>query len=436
MVLKEFLDKMNLSDEETIWTIQENPYMQYMLGLSEFTNKPVFDSSLFVTIRKRLQIDDLNSFTSSLLAVQMKKYSEKFKDYGINNDSDISAVSEQSIHKESLKIDATCSDAEVRYPTDVDLLNDASRVINRYIDKLCNKFSLTHPITFSKQSCKAYLEVIKHKKKTKKMMHLCKLLIIYYLKRDTRGFIGLIAVHGTGLLDVFKNNEKRNIRAIITMYHQQEQMFKEGVHTCLDRIISIFQPHIRPIVRAKPKSPTEFGAKIGVSVVDGYTFIDHHSWDAYNELTDLEIQIELYRKRFGGLPDKIYADKIYMNRANRLLMKELSIEAMGKPLGWPPKNVSDEYKSKMAKAVGLRNEVEATFGTGKRIYKANNIRTKLPQTANCWTGMCYFVKNVMRFLRELLHALFFIAKLGENTAILFNVSENKAGLVNYRILSR
>ena len=55
--------KMNLSDEETILAIQENPYMQYMLGLSEFSDKPVFDPSLFVTIRKRLQIEDLNSYS-------------------------------------------------------------------------------------------------------------------------------------------------------------------------------------------------------------------------------------------------------------------------------------------------------------------------------------------------------------------------------------
>lgn len=44
----------------------------------------------------------------------------------------------------------------------------------------------------------------------------------------------------------------------------------------------------------------------------------------------------------------------------------------------------------MAKAVGERNEIEATFGTGKRIYRANNVRAKLPQTANSWTAMCYF----------------------------------------------
>ncbi|MGL5980843.1 MAG: transposase, partial [Phocaeicola sp.] len=65
--------KMNLSDEETIYAIQENPYMQYFLGLSEFTDKPIFDSSLFVTIRKRLGTDDFNEMSLTLLLTQLEK---------------------------------------------------------------------------------------------------------------------------------------------------------------------------------------------------------------------------------------------------------------------------------------------------------------------------------------------------------------------------
>lgn len=65
-----------------------------------------------------------------------------------------------------------------------------------------------------------------------------------------------------------------------------------------------------------------------------------------------------------------------------------------KPLGRPPKEPpSDEMKSRMAKAIGEHNEIECSFGTGKRIYRANDIRAKLPDTARCWTGMCYFVKK-------------------------------------------
>lgn len=118
--------KMNLSDEETILAIQENPYMQYMLGLSEYTEAPVFDPSLFVTIRKRLQISDLNSFTDALLKLSIRKEDSVRNDKEDSGDSDTFIDSSGTLHKGSMKIDATCCDAEVRYPTDVDLLEDGS----------------------------------------------------------------------------------------------------------------------------------------------------------------------------------------------------------------------------------------------------------------------------------------------------------------------
>ena len=60
----------------------------------------------------------------------------------------------------------------------------------------------------------------------------------------------------------------------------------------------------------------------------------------------------------------------------------------------------------MARYSGERNEIEGTFGTGKRVYRANNIRAKLSETGESWCAACYFAKNVMKFLKGLLHALF------------------------------
>ena len=81
-------------------------------------------------------------------------------------------------------------------------------------------------------------------------------------------------------------------------------MFDNNVRSCIKRIISIFQPHVRPIVRGKAGSRTEYGAKIGVSVVDGFTCIDHLSWEAYKE-------------GFGYYPREVQANKIYLNKENR-----------------------------------------------------------------------------------------------------------------------
>ena len=412
--------KLNLGDEETIQMIQENPYMQYMCGLPEYTTKPVFDPSLFVTIRKRISEEELNDMTVSLLKEQRIKQEEKRKDEEgpdkgnspeppspapANPDAQEFTDSKGRLHKGVLKIDATCANAEVRYPVDIDIVNDGLRIIEEYTTDICERYDVRKPKTPYSNARAVYLEVVKRKKKGGKFLKDSLGMMIAYLEKAVRMLFDIL-VFNPATNRYFTPTKKKIFSAICTMLNQQKEMFRKGVHHCADRIVSIFQPHVRPIVRGKAKANTEFGAKIGASIVEGYTFVDHHSWDAYNESSDLSLQIQLFKERFGYLPATVLADKIYMSRTNRNILEDLEVRSYCKPLGRPPKDPpSPDVKARMAKAVGERNEIECSFGTGKRIYRADNIRAKLPETARCWTGMCYFVKNVMKFLKELCHAL-------------------------------
>lgn len=406
--------KLNLSDEDTIQMIQENPYMQYMCGLEEFTDSPIFDPSLFVTLRKRISEVDLNELTVYLMNAlhhqnEQSKREEKANDDQEElpttkvEDSDAAPFidSQGNKHQGVLKIDATCADAEMRYPVDVDIIHDGCRKVSEYIVKICKTFGLRKPHTNYKYAHQIYSQLVKTSKKKGEYVRETIAQLLRCLRKDINAFMEIVAV-GSERFDCLRQYEKRIFSATVTMYHQQLEMWRTKSHTCADRILSIFQPHVRPILRGKAKAKTEFGAKIGASIVNGYTFIDRHSWDAYNESKDLMLQIQLYQERFGYYPSTILADKIYLNKANRKILSDLEINTYCKPLGRPPKAPpSDEQKAKEVKATGDRNEIEATFGTGKRIYRANNIRAKLPETARCWTGMCYFAKNVMKFLREL-----------------------------------
>ena len=421
--------RMVLSDDETIEAIRENPYMQYLCGLSEFTDKPIFDGSLFTTIRKRLDNETFNGMSESMLNRQLaearRKKAEGLKSSveseGMNNheeDGSGTPPPQESaeeggevMNKGTLKIDATCSDAEVRYPTDLDLLEDGCRIMDRTIGRFCRISGQEKPATHYKATRSIYLNVIKLRNKPKQKVRWCMEVLLAWLRRNIEMFWGLVESEPYSRFFELKKSDRRLFFAIIDIYRQQKAMFKAGVHTCRNRIISIFQPHVRPIVRGKSKAKVEFGAKIGVSVVEGYTFVDHHSWDAYNEGEDLKFQVELYKERWGFYPARLEGDRIYMNRANRIWLNTKNIEAAGKPLGRPPKEAREEdYRKKMAKFIGERNEVEATFGTGKRVYKANNIRAKLSQTAESWNAACYFVKNVMKFLRDLLHVLIIMVR--------------------------
>jgi hypothetical protein len=111
---------------------------------------------------------------------------------------------------------------------------------------------------------------------------------------------------------------------------------------------------------------------------------------------------------------RFFGDKIYLNKENRKKMKILDIECMGRALGRPPKVQTEEQREREIIGVGLRNEAEATFGTTKRVYRGDNIKAKLPDTAQCWTAMCYFVKNLAKFMRELCRLLTKILHFGDD----------------------
>ena len=46
-------EREGLTDRGTVEAIQENPYMQFFIGLEEFTEESAFDASLMVDFRKR-----------------------------------------------------------------------------------------------------------------------------------------------------------------------------------------------------------------------------------------------------------------------------------------------------------------------------------------------------------------------------------------------
>ncbi|MDZ7693197.1 MAG: hypothetical protein U5K69_19100 [Balneolaceae bacterium] len=93
--------------------------------------------------------------------------------------------------------------------------------------------------------------------------------------------------------------------------------------------MSISQPHVHPIVHGKKGKRVEFGAKLGLSLFDGYLTHQTISWDAYNEGGDLSGQAETYRLLTGRYPELIQCDKIYHTNDNRSWCREHGIRVGG-----------------------------------------------------------------------------------------------------------
>jgi hypothetical protein len=115
------------------------------------------------------------------------------------------------------------------------------------------------------------------------------------------------------------------------VYRQQQWLFNNNKHSIKDRIVSLSQPHIRPIVRGKAGKSVECGAKLSASCFKGYVFLDRMSWDNFNESGDLKTQVEAYHRFTGYYPESVHADRIYRTRDNRAGYTERGIRISGPP---------------------------------------------------------------------------------------------------------
>lgn len=399
MIIKHML---NLSDEETIKLIQENPYMQYFVGLEAFKTEQIFSPELLSIARKRMNENTFNEITLILAKAEEENKGGKDEKGGDNEDDGIETDEDGNKHKGVCKIDATCMEAEMQYPTDVNLLEDGSKEIDRLTQKICDAAGVCKPSTNRGESRSTYVRYIKKKAKGKKMTTNTKQRQIHLLAQDIETFFGILGKVPSTAFRTINSRDLNQLQAVQSMLGQQSQMLMEGINRCADRIVSIYQSHVRPIVRGKAKSKVEFGAKLGLCETGGFSYVDHISWDPYNESSDLKLHIEKYKERFGYYPTEVQADKIYLTKENRKLLKEMHIKCYCAPLGRPPKQTDPELVELRRKASGERNEVEGAFGMTKRIYRGNDIRAKRPDTARTWIGACFFVKNLKKILRGLL----------------------------------
>ena len=219
-----------------------------------------------------------------------------------------------------------------------------------------------------------------------------------YIKRNLAHIDNLIN-SGTELSSLSPRNYKM-LLVITEVYRQQLWMYENESNRIDDRIVNIAQPHVRPIVRGKAGKAVEFGAKLSVSCFDEYVFLDHLSWDNFNESGDLKDQIEAYKKFTGYYPDSVHVDKIYRTRANRAWCKERCIRLSGSPLGRPPKNLSKEAKQQAQNDERFRNTIEGKFGQAKRRFSLNLVMTKLTTPSETSIAITFLVINLSKLLRQ------------------------------------
>ena len=398
------------SDRELVEQIKENPYYQYFIGLPGYEYKAPFVPSLLVEFRKRLNEDVLSEINEMIAAYNNPDDSsdDDSNDGGnsadnTSNENDINASSEPE-NEGTLILDATCAPQNIAFPQDINLLNEARENLESMIDQICDEYNFYKPRMYREKARESYLALAKCRKRTGKRIRKAIGQQLRFISRDL-GYIDMFVLYNDVVLT---EKQKNRLDVIKELYEQQKYMYDNKTHKVKDRIVSISQPYIRPIVRGKAKAPVEFGAKLDMSIDEkGFARLEKLSFDAYNEQDVLVTAIENYRKRTGHYPERVLVDQIYRNQKNRAYCKNKKIRISGKALGRPKKNPTLEERKTAHQDNTDRIEVERGFSLAKRCFGMGLITTKLDITTRSSIVLSILAMNISNLARAFLLAIFY-----------------------------
>ena len=384
MVIGSFIiqQRMGFSDRDLVKQIQENPYYQYFIGLESFQHIPPFVPTLLVEWRKRINVSFVIKANDALCDAMPKERRNK-KSFGLSSRGTLVATQ---------VCDATVAPQNIRFPQDASLLNEARTKLEKMIDWFCSQYGLKKPRMYRKVAHKEYLAFAKSKKPSIDRIRLTIRQQLGYVSRDLKYVDSFI--QGGYELDRKFLDDLETIRKV---YEQQKYMLENNTHKVADRIVSISQPYVRPVVRGKVSKPTEFGAKLHLSIDEyGFARIEYLSFDAYNEGPMLIQALEAYKYHHGCYPERVLVDQIYRTRPNIAFCQKNGIRISGPRLGRPAKN--DGIRRKDAKTAAQDNadriQIERYFSTAKRRNGMGLITKKREDTSLTTIALSVLVTNI------------------------------------------
>ena len=159
LIIKE---RLGVSDEEVVEQICENPYLQHFLGLCEYQEKAPFDPSMMVHFRSRFTEEHHQRINSKIIHQATEETECAGEDKAEGEEDDDGPPPNAG----KLLVDASCTPADISYPTDLKLLGEAREKSELYIDLLHAPVigSRKKPRTYRQKARKQYLAVAKQKK--------------------------------------------------------------------------------------------------------------------------------------------------------------------------------------------------------------------------------------------------------------------------------
>lgn len=338
------------SDEMLVGMLRTDASVMYFCGYdSPPSDKEIPDSSSLTKFRNRLTPEILEEITDALLKEQIKKLPPK--------------------KRKQLSGDTTALPANVTQPTDTKLMFTASKKLKGMAKSVGLKAVAGWKIVE-----KSYSKFRKHKKKAVGEIRKMKEKLLDYGKRQ-------IAEIGK-VFSKLSTTQGRLAVILQEVLRQQEEMLLKGTKNVKDRIVSIHEADIRPIVRGKAGKRVEFGKKLAVMVI-GQKLIcpTKCEYDAYADQGCVKEDIERYEKIVGKKPGEYSYDRGGHSPGNHEYLERSGIvDGIGYMGKSPPKQHSSIPRTTAKRMYGQRQSTEMRIGVLKTRWGCNRIPYKSANT--------------------------------------------------------
>lgn len=302
--------------------------------------------------------------------------------------------------KHSIVMDATCYESELRYPTNEKLLWECVEWSHRQLKAICRALSIKTPRTKYLKWKRRNISYSKMRRKTKvKRRRLDRSLLLLLDKID--GELGRLEKRYALRMPEGYHRRRATIKKI---YGQQHEIFHTGEKP-KGRLVSIHKDYLRPIVRGKEVKPVEFGAKVNKYQIDGISFIEHLSFNAFHEGNRFQDTIFKAQRLTRTKTKLAGADAIYATNKNRRFATKHGIGTDFKRKGRAGKH--EKQRRQMAAMITKERatRLEGSFGKEKEHYHLKKIKARTKQTETLWIFFGIHTANALEIGRRMAKTL-------------------------------
>lgn len=299
-------------------------------------------------------------------------------------------------NKNCIVMDATCYESELRYPTNEKLLWESVDWSYRQLRVICKALGIKTPRTKYLKWKRRNISYSKMRRKTKsKRRRLDRSLLLLLDKID--GELGKLEKDHKLRMPEKYHRRRATIKKI---YTQQHQIFHTGERP-KGRIVSIAKDYLRPIVRGKEIKPVEFGAKVNKFQIDGISFIEHLSFDAFHEGNRFRDTVFKAQRLTRTKTRLAGADAIYATNKNRRFATKYRIGTDFKRKGRAGKHEGQRKRMAAMITKERATRLEGSFGKEKEHYHLKKIKARTKETETLWIFFGIHTANALEIGRRM-----------------------------------